>query len=61
MAPQWSSYIGETVDSHHVSALPAEVMDMLAVGPGSRCGDATLGDGGHAAAILEATAWRFEL
>ena len=29
---------------------------MLAVGPGSRCVDATLGDGGHAAAILEATA-----
>ncbi|MDO8751464.1 MAG: 16S rRNA (cytosine(1402)-N(4))-methyltransferase RsmH [Dehalococcoidia bacterium] len=39
-----------------MSALPAEVMDMLAVGPGSRCVDATLGDGGHAAAILEATA-----
>lgn len=29
---------------------------MLAVGPGSRCVDATLGDGGHAAAILEASA-----
>ncbi len=29
---------------------------MLAVGPGDQCVDATLGDGGHAAAILEATA-----
>ncbi len=29
---------------------------MLAVGPGSRCVDATLGDGSHAKAILEATA-----
>ncbi len=43
-------------DLYHRPALLAEVMGLLAVGPGDRCVDATVGDGSHAMAILEATA-----
>jgi 16S rRNA (cytosine1402-N4)-methyltransferase len=41
---------------HHVSVLPQEVLDGLAPRPGGRYIDATLGGGGHAAALLEASA-----
>src|SRR5438105_6683484 len=41
--------------SQHVPVMPAEVLAMLATGPGSRTIDATLGGGGHAERILEAS------
>ncbi len=40
----------------HSPALLSEVVDLLSLKAGDRCVDATLGDGGHAAALLEATA-----
>lgn len=41
---------------HHVSVLPDAVLDGLSPQPGGRYIDATLGGGGHAAALLEASA-----
>ena len=40
----------------HSPALLSEVVELLSLNAGDRCVDATLGDGGHAAALLEATA-----
>jgi len=40
--------------SYHRSALLREIMEALSVDPGDPCVDATIGDGGHAQAILEA-------
>ena len=42
--------------SYHAPALTAEVMVALMLKPGDLSIDATLGDGGHALSILEATA-----
>ena len=41
---------------HHEPAMPDQVIEGLAVRPGGAYIDCTLGDGGHAAAILEASA-----
>ena len=41
---------------YHSPALIEEVKDLLALIPGDRWIDATVGDGGHAATLLEATA-----
>lgn len=41
---------------YHQPAMLREVIGLLAVGPGDRCIDATIGDGGHALALLAATA-----
>src|SRR2546423_950042 len=41
--------------SQHVPVMPAEVLAMLATGPGSRTIDATVGGGGHAERILSAS------
>lgn len=40
---------------YHRPALLRETVEALSVGPGDRCVDATVGDGGHARALLEAT------
>jgi 16S rRNA (cytosine1402-N4)-methyltransferase len=42
--------------NEHVPVLAKEVLDGLAIGPGQRHIDATIGGGGHAYAILEASA-----
>ena len=42
--------------THHRPALVEEVVGLLDVKPGDRCLDSTIGDGGHAEAILKATA-----
>jgi 16S rRNA (cytosine1402-N4)-methyltransferase len=47
--------ISKTPESYHTPALVKEVVDILSVGPGGNCIDATIGDGGHAAAILKTT------
>ena len=41
---------------YHRPALLREAMAALSVGPGDRCIDTTVGDGGHSLALLEATA-----
>ena len=41
---------------YHKPALLNEVMSLLSIKPGDNCIDATVGDGGHAKAILEASA-----
>ena len=41
---------------YHHPALVSQVLALLSVGPGDRCIDATVGDGGHSTALLEATA-----
>jgi len=43
------------LDSHHVSVLLQETLQALAIRPGGRFIDGTLGGGGHAAAILQAS------
>jgi 16S rRNA (cytosine1402-N4)-methyltransferase len=43
-------------DAGHVSVLLAEVLELLAVRPGGLCVDGTVGLGGHAAAVLRASA-----
>lgn len=47
--------ISKASETYHTPALVKEVVDVLSVGPGANCIDATLGDGGHAAAILKNT------
>ena len=42
--------------AYHKPALVEEVLGLLDVKPGDRCVDSTIGDGGHAEAILKATA-----
>lgn len=42
--------------AYHRPALVNEVVGLLDVKPGDRCVDSTIGDGGHAEAILKATA-----
>jgi 16S rRNA (cytosine1402-N4)-methyltransferase len=44
----------DPASSVHASVLPAEVMSFLAVGPGMRVVDGTLGGGGHARLLAEA-------
>jgi 16S rRNA (cytosine1402-N4)-methyltransferase len=43
-------------DASHVPVLLAEVLELLAVRPGALCVDGTVGLGGHAAAVLRASA-----
>ncbi|NMC50010.1 MAG: 16S rRNA (cytosine(1402)-N(4))-methyltransferase RsmH [Desulfovibrio sp.] len=43
------------MDARHVPVLVKEVLELLAISPGARVLDATVGLGGHSAAILEAT------
>ena len=43
------------MESHHVPVLLRETIEALQVQPGGRYIDCTLGEGGHAAAILEAS------
>jgi len=50
-----STGISQGSDGYHRPALQKEVLEVLALTPGQRCIDATLGDGGHALAMLEAT------
>lgn len=42
------------MDATHTSVMPSEVREFLAIGPGKRYIDGTLGAGGHAAMILAA-------
>ncbi len=41
--------------SYHRPVLLRETLDALSIGPGDRCIDATVGDGGHTMSLLEAT------
>ncbi|MFT4704855.1 MAG: 16S rRNA (cytosine1402-N4)-methyltransferase [Bradymonadia bacterium] len=43
-------------DFHHISVLPAATRDALSLRAGDICADFTLGGGGHAAEMLEASA-----
>ena len=47
--------MGIASPTYHRPALVQEVVDILAIGPGHRCVDATIGDGGHSLALLKAT------
>jgi 16S rRNA (cytosine1402-N4)-methyltransferase len=49
------------MDARHVPVLVKEVLELLAISPGARVLDATVGLGGHSAAILEATNGDVEL
>ncbi len=57
--PSWASKPdsekAKTLDSQHVSVLLQETLHALAIRPGGRFIDGTLGGGGHAAAILQAS------
>lgn len=47
--------IASTRESYHEPVMVSEVLQALAVRPGGRYIDCTVGDGGHASAILEAS------
>ena len=47
-----SAVPSDPAGAEHVPVLPAEVMAGLAIGPGARIIDATLGGGGHTAQFL---------
>ncbi len=52
----WSSPAAQPGPNQYCQpALLAEVMGLVVLGPGDRCVNATVGDGSHAMAILEAT------
>ena len=51
-----SAVPSDPAGAEHVPVLPAEVMAGLAIGPGARIIDATLGGGGHTAYFLAASA-----
>ena len=48
--------VAMSAEAVHVPVLLREVLELLALGPGSRCIDATIDGGGHATAMLAATA-----
>lgn len=45
---------GKTPAGQHVPIMVREIMDVLAIKPGARCVDCTLGYGGHARELLQA-------
>ena len=53
LSPRYTVYM-DPASSVHASVLPAEVMSFLAVGPGMRVVDGTLGGGGHTRLLAEA-------
>lgn len=53
--PNYSDIVPDPADSKHLPVLLNEVMEGIALTPGASAIDATLGGGGHAAAMLAAT------